>query len=155
MRLRYFDVGFQSFVDHFSFVVIHDVVIRPLAIEEYVGREEKFGWLGEEILGFVGRFEGHGRRGLVVDGLERSADTQRRMDSTTRCGIGLIGGIVFGVGLVVVVIIVWIELSQLALWALALTETRRRMEDRIDVGDGTVVGGIVKGGGGGGEVHFE
>jgi hypothetical protein len=51
-------------------------------------------------------------------------------------------------------VIVGIELGELALRALALTETRRGMENGIDVGDGTVVGGIVKGGGGGGEVHF-
>jgi hypothetical protein len=37
----------------------------------------------------------------------------------------------------------------LSLLALALTETRRGMEYGIDVGDGTVVGGIVKSGGGG------
>ena len=68
------------------------------------------------------------------------------------CSIGLMGAIKLGVRVVIVLIIV--ELGELALRALALTETRRGMEDGIDVGDGTVVGGIVESGGGGGEVHF-
>ncbi len=65
----------------------------------------------------------------------------------------MIRAVEFGVGLIIIIIIVGVELGELALRALALTETRRGMEDGIDVGDGTVVGGSVKGGGGGGEVH--
>ena len=76
------------------------------------------------------------------------------MDATARCTIGFVGAIKLGVRVVIVLIIVGIELGELALLALALTETRPRMEYGVDVGDGTVVGGIVKGGGGGGEVHF-
>jgi hypothetical protein len=56
----------------------------------------------------------------------------------------LVGAIKLGVRVAIVFIIVGIELGELALLALALTETRPRMEDKIDV----------KGGGGGGEVHF-
>jgi hypothetical protein len=72
------------------------------------------------------------------------------MDAAAGCSIGLVGPIEFGVGMIIVVIIVGIELGKLSLLALALTETRRGMEDGIEVGDGTIVGGIVKGGGGGG-----
>jgi hypothetical protein len=76
------------------------------------------------------------------------------MDSTARCSIGLIRTTKIGVRLAIVLIVVRIELGELALRALALTETGRGMEDGIDVGDGTVVGSIVESGGGGGEVHF-
>jgi hypothetical protein len=40
-----------------------------------------------------------------------------------------------GVRLAIVLIVVWIELGELALWALALTKMRRGMKHEVDVGD--------------------
>jgi hypothetical protein len=57
------------------------------------------------------------------------------MDSTARCSTGLIRTIKLDVRLAIVLIAVRIELGELALRVLALTETGRGMEDGIDVGD--------------------
>jgi hypothetical protein len=51
--------------------------------------------------------------------------------------------------IIIIIIIVRIKLGKLALWALALTEARQGMKYGINVGDGTVIGGIIKGSGGG------
>jgi hypothetical protein len=57
------------------------------------------------------------------------------MDVAAGCGIGLVGPLEFGVGMIIVAIVVRIELGELALWALALTKTRRGMKHGVDVGD--------------------
>jgi hypothetical protein len=57
------------------------------------------------------------------------------MDAAAGCGIGLVGPLEFGVGMIIVVIVVRIELGELALWALALTKMRRGMKHGVDVGD--------------------
>jgi hypothetical protein len=76
------------------------------------------------------------------------------MYATMGDSVGLVRTVELGVGLaIVLIVVVAIEVSVLTLLALTLAETRRGMDDGVDVEDVAIVGGFVESGRGGREVH--
>jgi hypothetical protein len=95
---------------------------------------------------FIG--DGGGNEGSIalrIEAVDGRGIARGRVDETAAFG---------AVVVVVLVFVFGIEMSDLTLLALTLAETRRGMDDGVDVEDVAVVGGFVEGRRGGGEVHF-